>query len=422
MNTPRQILAYVVLCSFVIFFFAYGLNFRESISISDLVTSQLNVFPDFSQYNGLHTLSKDEYPIDDRHRRVIVVGDIHGTDKSFHALLDKLSYNAHSDQLIHVGDIVAKGTHRGSLAVLSYMSTHNVTGVRGNHDQKVIEWRAWMNWVRHLPGGKDWLVELELRADKQADEKGVVSENWIEQDMGPSRKWRKKIPDGWRMYSDHYNVARDMSEKDYAYLLSLPLILHVPTAHTYIVHAGLLPYDPTRDQTHRRQPLSHVPALLHRKLDEVRLRLLQEEALLRDIPQNNDPWATLNMRSVKKDHTVTKSAKSGTPWSDIWNEAMGHCAGFDKKAWKENMRGKSLPCRPSTVVYGHAASRGLDIKRWSFGTDSGCVYGRRLSALVLGSSSHLTSSEGNVDEENQALVSIPYGDDVRGQIVSVKCH
>ena len=34
---------------------------------------------------------------------------------------------------------------------------------------------------------------------------------------------------------------------------------------------------------------------------------------------------------------------------------------------------KTLPCYPSTVIYGHAASRGLDIERWSKGLDSGCV-------------------------------------------------
>lgn len=32
-----------------------------------------------------------------------------------------------------------------------------------------------------------------------------------------------------------------------------------------------------------------------------------------------------------------------------------------------------LPCYASTVIYGHAATRGLDIKKWSKGLDSGCV-------------------------------------------------
>lgn len=249
------------------------------------------------------------------------------------------------------------------------MATHNVTGVRGNHDQKVIEWRAWMNWIHRHPGGNEWLSEMEGRAGKQVDGGGVVSVAWIEQEFaGPSQKWRKKIPAGWRLFSDHYLIARDMSAKEYAYLLSLPLVLHAPAAHTYIAHAGLLPYDPTRDEKHHRQPLSHVPGKLG---DEARLRLLQEKALLNDIPQNNKPWTMLTMRSVKKDHTITQSSKTGTPWSDLWNQAMGRCAGYGK-ALSEGAHRK-LSCWPSTVVYGHAASRGLDVKRWSFGTDSGCV-------------------------------------------------
>lgn len=43
----------------------------------------------------------------------------------------------------------------------------------------------------------------------------------------------------------------------------------------------------------------------------------------------------------------------------------------------------TLPCRPSTVVYGHAASRDLDIKRWTVGLDTGCLYGHKLTALLL---------------------------------------
>jgi hypothetical protein len=316
---------------------------------------------------------------------VIIVGDIHGSSKPLHTLLNKLSYNPDLDTLIHVGDIITKGTHKGSLAVLGYMATNNITGVRGNHEQKVIEWRAWMEWIRGLDGGGRWLAEVEERAGMQD---AVVSEEWVEEElntMGRSGKWRKRIPKGWKMFSDHYRVARDMSQKQYAYLLSLPLVLHIPSAHTFIVHAGLLPHDPTREQTHRRQPLAHLPSLsvLPSRIkgdaigsDVDRLRLLQELALLHDIPQNTDPWVKLNIRSVEKNNRITKQGKKGTPWSDLWNEAMGKCNGFgeDDYGQMRKKKGKgSLPCRPSTVVYGHAASRGLDIKRWSVGTDSGCV-------------------------------------------------
>lgn len=246
-----------------------------------------------------------------------------------------------------------------------------------------------MDWVVGLPGGKRWLAEIDSQSEKHLDaSKDIVSEDWVQKELGRmGRKWRRKIPRGWKLFSDHYRVARDMSKKDYAYLRSLPLVLHVPEAHTYIVHAGLLPYDPTRDQTHHRQPLSHIPYMLQGiQHDVARLRLLQELGILHDIPQNTDPWVTLNMRSVKKNNRVTKSSKEGTPWSDIWNAAMGRCDGFGRKAWEEtnDVKGKkkSLPCRPATVVYGHAASRGLDVKRWSIGTDSGCVSSYKLASGV----------------------------------------
>jgi len=248
------------------------------------------------------------------------------------------------------------------------------------------------------------------------------------------------------MFRDHYKIARDMTQKQYEYLLSLPLVLHVPSAHTYILHAGLLPYDPTRPETHKRQPLSHVPSLsshpsvlknhpnpnpnpMGKEKDIPHLRLLQELAILHDIPQNTDPWVKQNMRSVLDNNKITKKSKKGTPWSDLWNAAMGRCDGFGLGDGYEvrgaggmgkGMGKKLLPCRPSTVVYGHAASRGVDIKRWSIGTDSGCVYGRQLSALVLGHQS--STSLLHFGDEDADLYSIPYGDDAQGHIVSVKCY
>ena len=286
-----------------------------------------------------------------------------------HKLLDKISYNPHKDIFVHVGDIFAKGPHKESLAVLSYMAKHNITGVRGNHDQKVIEWRGWMDWVRSLPGGKIWLQALDSRSANIANEE--EGEELAERELDVMHmNWRKRIPKGWKLFSDHYRLARDMNKKEYEYLISLPLVLHIPTAHTFIVHAGLLPSDPSRDPYYHRQPLSHMPILSSSSnSSEDQLRLVQELSLLTQIPQNTDPWNKLNIRSITKSRQVTKSAKDGTPWSELWNDVMGQCVGYDDGKGK---KGK-LACKPSMVVYGHAASRGLDIKRWSVGTDSGCV-------------------------------------------------
>jgi len=96
-----------------------------------------------------------------------------------------------------------------------------------------------------------------------------------------------------------------------------------------------------------------------------------------------------------------------------------------------------LPCYPSSVLYGHAATRGLDVKRWTVGLDSGCVrlscililrplislkvYGKRLTALVLGPQPHLPAIQQTDDVDNTLQSVIPYGDDGRGHLVSVKC-
>ena len=51
---------------------------------------------------------------------------------------------------------------------------------------------------------------------------------------------------------------------------------------------------------------------------------------------------------------------------------MDRCVGFGADFVSDTMA-KGLPCMPVSIVYGHAAARGLDINRWSFGLDTGCV-------------------------------------------------
>ncbi|KAJ7639859.1 calcineurin-like phosphoesterase [Mycena polygramma] len=426
----RQLAAFSILALFCLYFFSSGIN----TSTGDL-WDRLTAFtrkPDFGRYTAPRTLSEEQFPIHDPQRRVIMVGDVHGMEKPFHALLAKLSYDPSSDVLVHVGDIVAKGSHEGSMAVLSYMATNNITGVRGNHDQKVIEWRSWLNWIGGLDGGKRWLREFHAKADAaDADD----PEAWAARHIKKTKsKWAKKIPDGWKILSDHYRVARAMSDAEYEYLLALPLALHVPSAHTFIAHGGVLPSDPRYAPYHRRQPLARVPRLpagiKHSKAHPDKtlplLRRLQEAAVLKDVPQNNDPWVTLNIRGVLDDHSVTRS-KDGAPWSDVWNRDISYCVGFDQHMHLTRHSKTSLPCYPASVVYGHAAGRGLDVKRWSVGLDSGCVYNNRLSSLVLDYKSQKSAPKGaEVDSEveiearKKDLV-IPFGDG-SGRIVSVSCN
>jgi hypothetical protein len=99
-----------------------------------------------------------------------------------------------------------------------------------------------------------------------------------------------------------------MSKSDYRYLLSLPLVLHVPSEHAFLVHAGLLPYDPTLSLTSKRQPLAHLPKLRSADLggSVATLRNAQELAILDDIKQNRNPWVVLNIRNLRNDNTVSR--------------------------------------------------------------------------------------------------------------------
>lgn len=345
------------------------------------------------------------------------------------------------------------------------MATHNVTGVRGNHDQQVIEWRGWIDWISSIPGGKAWLERVERKWQKAREKQDFNSISWVETEGSAcsleDKKWWKRIPKGWVLFSDHYKIAKDMSETQFEYLLHLPLRLYTPSAHAYIVHAGLLPSNPRYSfEDIKKQPLARVPSLPQRPIaDEIgevshsvssstkanktieRLRNLQEMSLLTQIPQNTDPWVVLNMRSVVG-VKISRKPKKGVPWTKFWNQHMNSCSGFKQTlAEVRDANGNvdfnttlRLSCYPSTTIYGHAASRGLVVKRWSFGLDSGCVYRRKLSALVIGKvpvkanwnqgdEREDTSDEvrDNVDTLKQNYDSLPFGDRGVASIIHVRC-
>ncbi|KAG2131356.1 Metallo-dependent phosphatase-like protein [Suillus clintonianus] len=410
-------LSFLVLAIFLIFVFITGV--LQEIKTNRVLPIEGIDFPDFGYYNVnfIQNIPDNLLPLDDRGNRIIAIGDIHGMYRSLTDLLDEIRYDSERDLLVHVGDLETRATTHESIDVLTFMSTNRILGVRGNNDQKVIEWRAWMNWILSRPGGLEWLTAMDRRwphldGDKRL-QRGDL-ENWVLESKYAG--WKRMVPAGWHLLGKHYRVARAMSPAHFEYLSSLPFILRSPAGHMAFVHAGLLPSHPTLQPSDPRQPLSHWPTVDDQH-DIAKLRNQQELAVLTDIPENKDPWTVTNIKGVTDEGQVSVKPRIGTPWSQLWNDAMSNCSG---EAYQSTL----LPCYPFTVVYGHAAGRGLDAKRWSIGLDTGCSYGHRLSAIVLDRSSFSPAIHQSGDSSHvQALDSleIDFGDNGRARVASVLC-
>ncbi|KAI8340779.1 Metallo-dependent phosphatase-like protein [Chlamydoabsidia padenii] len=135
------------------------------------------------------------------------------------------------------------------------------------------------------------------------------------------------VPDPLKYKNAHLALSRDLSDDDYDYLVSCPAILHLPSLNnSVVVHGGL---DPTVTDLAQQQPLN-----------------------------------VMTMRDIDEGHPTDKK-KVGSPWADIWNQAQEHSNS------------------PVNVYYGHDASRGLVIKPFTYGLDTGCVYGRNLTTIEM---------------------------------------
>ncbi|CCX05552.1 Similar to Bis(5'-nucleosyl)-tetraphosphatase; acc. no. B2VGQ8 [Pyronema omphalodes CBS 100304] len=139
---------------------------------------------------------------------------------------------------------------------------------------------------------------------------------------------------GMKKVRKEKKLARKMSKKQAEYLDSCPLILKASgvmgLGNVAVVHAGLV--------------------------QGIEL-------------ENQDPFALMNMRSIHSKLRVPSDDTDGMHWAKLWNR-------FEAKAKEQK-----------TVIYGHYAARGLDIRPLSKGLDTNCVRGGKLTAFVVSSSS-----------------------------------
>ncbi|MCB9591368.1 MAG: metallophosphoesterase [Sandaracinaceae bacterium] len=133
--------------------------------------------------------------------RTVIVGDIHGCLEELRALLGDLRFESGRDRLVSVGDLVGKGPD--GAGVVRFMREGGHEAVLGNHDEKLLRWRA-----------------------------------------GETKK---------PLSDTHAAHAAAMTDADWAWLEALPLYLEIPELDVLVVHAGVVPGVPIRKQ--RREDL-----------------------------------------------------------------------------------------------------------------------------------------------------------------------
>jgi len=199
--------------------------------------------------------------------RTIFIGDVHGCVDELRALLKQCACS-NDDQVILVGDLVAKGPD--SAAVVQLARESGYSAVLGNHDEHVL------TVAKHgAPAGKR---------------------------------------------EHHALVAATLSSADLQWLADRPLWMapHVVGWNVLVVHGGFVPGVPLN-----AQPRKYL----------------------------------LNLRSIHKDGSPSRRI-DGAPWASLWQG-------------------------PAHVVFGHDALRGLQQHPFATGLDTGCVYGQRLTAMIL---------------------------------------
>ncbi|KAJ2784078.1 hypothetical protein GGI15_002369 [Coemansia interrupta] len=148
-------------------------------------------------------------------KRMIFIGDIHGCSKEFKQLLEDVKYTPGEDQVVLVGDLVAKGPD--SVGVVRKAREIGAWCVRGNHDDPVIRWREFLN------GPAQGMPKTELQSLESSD--GLPYSDF-------------KITD-----KPHFEIAREMSPGDFEFMSEFSVIMALPNPYSefVVVHGGLDP-------------------------------------------------------------------------------------------------------------------------------------------------------------------------------------
>lgn len=363
--------------------------------------------------------------------RLIIIGDVHGQKKALDDLLAKLEFDKKRDALVFTGDLVNKGPD--SAGVVQLAMELGAYSVRGNHEDRVLLHHAAINAPPFVADTDTAIAALEKFQIKD-DDKDVPGK-----DRATAQKeyheGEDKLSKGDQRARE---VAQSLSPEQVKWLSELPLILRVgavprgtdkPTFEDLlVVHAGLVPNVSLEDQdpwaVMNMRTISYPVDDLRR--DAVRNFLIEKAKRLLDgnrgkvaaLQAIDDSMVDQELQKVlqsqgledqeqEQDVALPSSGRGGTHWYEEWSRFQEKLVKLAKKEKKEHKKkgkedGAEKKPRPiTTVVYGHDAKSGLKVpkeyghgkKGYTFGLDTGCVYGGQLTALVIEAKDNQTMHE-----------------------------
>lgn len=227
--------------------------------------------PSFAHLNLVGDLASRHVPGGHKHHpsgRLIIVGDVHGMKESLQLLLAKLDFDKHVDHLVLAGDMISKGPD--SVGVVELAMDLGATGVRGNHEDRVLLARHSLKKgdIDLMPPG----AEYGLQEIGQEDHHKVLADM---KQFSHSGEYKDRL------------LAKQFSKKQIEWLEACPVILRVgdvpSIGNLVVVHAGLVP-----------------GVKLHKQ----------------------DPYMVMNMRSIHLGHWVPSDGRGGgrsVSWFKLWN-------------------------------------------------------------------------------------------------------
>jgi len=285
--------------------------------------------------------------------RLLIIGDVHGMLEQLEALLVKADFSSsRGDRVIFVGDLINKGPK--SSAVVQYTMDINATSVRGNHEDKVL--RVWA-------GAEE--AKSQAEADGKNGDKAYAA---FKDDLGAGKQRALEI-------------AESLTPEQRTWLSALPVALRlgdVPgLGDVAVVHGGMVPGISLEDQ--ESWAMYNIRALIDFDGEDEATQSDEFQATIEERLADMAPGTKPSQQQLenakqkaidlyrKVGYVPTSEFEDGKWWVESWNSQQ-----------QEKMKGERM-----TVVYGHDSKRKIQMKGYSIGLDSGCVNGKKMTALVL---------------------------------------